>query len=202
MGRKPRIVGRYSRAHESHDQYLRRVDHRRLRALLGGAYTLGLVRPEMDYEPLIALFGRTDLGNYILMKLLFESIIQLTFDSVIIFTSPERLRLSCTQWRTLFKLTYGIYATGGRFHSRPEAILRGSSLEINFATALEFTEFHQRALGWTSSHLIDFNVEIYSPHRILGRISANHTPVITVVEPEGPPESDPRVLTLQIDHRM
>ena len=64
MGRKPRIVGRYSRAHESHDRYLRRVEHRRLRALIGGAYTLGIVRPEMDYEPLIALFGRTDLGNY------------------------------------------------------------------------------------------------------------------------------------------
>ena len=67
MGRKrPRIIGRYSRTPESRDRYIRRIEHRQLRGLLCGAYTLGMARPELDYEPLISLFGKTDLGNYII----------------------------------------------------------------------------------------------------------------------------------------
>ena len=115
------------------------------------------------------------------------------------FTSPERLRLSHSQWRLLFKLTYGIYCTGGTFVSRPEAILEGSRLEINFQTSLEFSEYHQRALSWTPSHLIDFDVEIHSPHYILGKISANHTPTMTILEPDDERNSRPGIYVLRVE---
>ena len=66
MGNKrPRIVGRYRRARESHDDYLRRLDNRRLRLMLGGAYTLGLARPDMEYEPMVALYGHTSLSKFL-----------------------------------------------------------------------------------------------------------------------------------------
>ena len=66
MGHKrPRIIGRYRRARESRDDYLRRLELRRLRFMLGGAYTLGLARPEMEYEPMIHLYGHTSLSKYI-----------------------------------------------------------------------------------------------------------------------------------------
>ena len=65
MGRKrPRIVGRYGRAMESRDDYLRRLNTRRLRFMLGGAYTLGLARPEMEYEPMVHLYGHTSLSKF------------------------------------------------------------------------------------------------------------------------------------------
>ena len=117
------------------------------------------------------------------------------------FTSPERLRLSHSQWRLLFKLTYGIYCTGGTFVSRPEAILEGSRLEINFQTSLEFSEYHQRALSWTPSHLIDFDVEIHSPHYILGKISANHTPT-NFPQTCNTKSPDVRFLITTVDHTL
>lgn len=64
MGRKrPRIVGRYRRAMESRDDYLQRLDNRRLRLMLGGAYAFGLARPEMEYEPMVHLYGHTSLSK-------------------------------------------------------------------------------------------------------------------------------------------
>ena len=66
MGHKrPRLNRRYRRVFENRDEYLRRLGHRQLRFMLGGAYTLGLARPEMEYEPMVHLYGHTSLSKFI-----------------------------------------------------------------------------------------------------------------------------------------
>ena len=64
MGRKrANIRCRYHRCLESRDEYLRRLEDRRTRSMLCGAYTLGLARPDMEYQPMVALYGKTDLSK-------------------------------------------------------------------------------------------------------------------------------------------
>ena len=125
----------------------------------------------------------------------------ISFISEIIFNCLERFRLSRTQWNLLCRLTYGIYCTGGSFSDRPVPVVRDSTLELTFQTAVEFHTFYQRALGWTPSHLVEFEVSSIEPNRVVGEISANHTPEMTLIHPqEISPDIDPNALIIRIDH--
>ena len=64
MGRKrSNIRCHYHRCLESRDEYLRRLSDRRARSMLCGAYTLGMSRPDMEYRPMVNLYGRTNLSE-------------------------------------------------------------------------------------------------------------------------------------------
>ena len=121
----------------------------------------------------------------------------------IVFSCQERFRLSHSQWKLLCRLSYGIYATGGTFENRPDPVYQDPVLEINFSTVREFNEYHQRALSWTPSHLVDFSVDEISANRVVGSISANHTPEMTLIRPQsGPSDADSDVVFLRIDHMI
>ena len=101
----------------------------------------------------------------------------------------------------LCRLVYGIYCTGGAFPDRPEPTYQDSTLELNFETVSKFNTFHQRALGWTPSHLVEFILNDVSPTRVVGQISANHTPEMTLINPSDvSPDIDSNTLIIRIDH--
>ena len=109
--------------------------------------------------------------------------------------------MSQSQWILLCRLTYGIYCTGGAFSDRPVPVYQNSILELHFSTVTEFSTFHQRALSWTPSHLVDFSMTEISSNRVVGQVRANHTPEMTLMDPRDAfPDADPESVIIRIQH--
>ena len=101
------------------------------------------------------------------------------------------------------RLTYGIYATGGSFENRPVPVFQDPDLTVNFNTVREFNEFRQRALRWTPSQLVDFSVDEISSNRVVGSISANHTPEMTLIDPRNiAPDTNSDMVIIRVDHMV
>ena len=102
----------------------------------------------------------------------------------------------------LCRLTYGIYCTGGSFIDRPVPTCQDSILELNFQTVAQFNTFHQRALSWTPSHLVEFALNEVQPNRVVGQISANHTPEMSLIDPKDISPADSSALIIRVDHMI
>ena len=86
--------------------------------------------------------------------------------------------------------SFGVYATGQRFESRPNHTLEGTLLTIFFETNTEFIEYIRRAFRVTASRLVAFTAESVGDRLVRCRAIFNHTPYLKVVGSVNDPSGD------------
>ena len=98
--------------------------------------------------------------------------------------------MSTRQWQLLAATSYGIYATGMQFESRPVHILNGRSLTIEFENLSEFTDYTRRAFRIMATRLIAFVVQSLAEKSVTCLAIFNHTPQLEVVGSINDPSGD------------